>query len=227
MIYSRHIPLGTSGGNLHVCTHLPTCIHPEYWRRHALSRKDIDTIVAYLPTRMLWLVALGHGILCPWFTLRTSSSTALEVTMSGKSVAIDTMINKLGLALSSTNRLDVDSVESLEHIPPVPRSVIPEADFLRLTSHLTVTLLPRCLLNDTDPIPSIPYIWTYKDMQVVAIGLEGDVVCCNVVIPESDLISPLRGGYTHAAAIGIYEGRVYCLTDEVLLFAAAAAATSN
>ena len=216
-MYRTHtIPLGTGGAILQIQTYIPTCVTPEYWQRHTLSRHDIETIVSYVPTLFLWLVALTHGLHCPWYSLRTSAASTLDVTMSGKATAIELLLTTLGIQPSSTNRLDLHSVESFEHVPPVPRHTIPTADFLRLTHNLVGPLLPRCLLLDTDLIPQIPFIWSYRGLPLVAVGLEGDVVCCHVVVPEANYVYNPQG-YTHAPLVGLFEGVVYCLTDEVLL----------
>ena len=195
---------------------VPTCVKPDYWRRHNLSRKDIDTIIAYVPTKVIWMSAMVHGIGCPWFALRSSSSSVMDVTLSGKSQAIDLLLEKTQLTPSELNKLDVTSIESYEHIPPLPKSTISLADFNLISCGVVSQLLPRRL---SETIGMIPLVYRYKDMDVIPVGIEGASICCNIIVPEVSYTYVAEGvrGYTHDPKVGLYQGVVYCLTDELIL----------
>lgn len=214
------IALGSNGSSMHIRSRVPTCVGPDYWRRHNLSRKDIDTIISYVPTKVVWMAAMANGICCPWYSLRSSSSSTLDVTLSGKAVAVDLLLSKASFFPSGTNRLDVESIESFEHIPPIPKSLISAADFLHISSGVVSQLLPRALLLPNEPIGTIPFLYRYSGMDVIPVGIEGDSICCNVVIPESLYAYKEDGGhgYTHDPKVCRYQGIVYCLTDELVLF---------
>jgi hypothetical protein len=222
MLQTRTLPIGTNGSLMHIRSRVPTCVCPEYWRRHNLSRKDIDTIISYVPTKVIWMSAMMYGICCPWYTLRSSSASMMDVTLSGKAIAIDMLLAKTNIKPSSQNKLDVDSIESFEHIPPIPRSTINAIDFASISSGVVSQLLPRILLLPSETIGTIPMIYRYNDMDMVPVGIEGDSICCNVVIKESlyTYMDDIGRGYTHDPKIGQYQGEVYCLTDELVLLCA-------
>lgn len=208
------------GGTLCIKSDLPTCVLPEYWRRHNLSRKDIDTIISYVPTKVVWMSALLYGIYCPWYTLRSSSASTLDITLSGKAVAVDLMLEKAQVRPSEQNKLDVDSIESFEHIPPIPRSTINREDFTYISSGVVCQLLPRTLLLPAEPIGVIPLVYLYNGMYVVPVGIEGDSICCNVIVPESEYNrhrGNKRHGFTHDPKVCSYKDIIYCLTDELIL----------
>jgi hypothetical protein len=210
---------------MYVRSRVPTCICPEYWRRHSLSRQDIDTIIAYIPTKVVWMAALRYGICCPWYTLRSSAASTTDITLSGKSIAVDLILEKVQLKPPNQNKLDVDSIESFEHIPPIPKSRIDPTDFALISSGVVSQLLPRSLLHPNEPIGTIPLVYRYKDLEVIPVGLEGDSICCNVVVRESQYTykgeegswESSGRGYTHDPKVGQYDGTIYCLTDELIL----------
>jgi hypothetical protein len=218
---TRQQLLGTQG-QLTLRCRLPTCILPGYWQRHALSRKDIDTIVSYIPTRLLWMSAVLSGASCPWYSLRSSSASPMEVTLSGKAVAVDLILGAARVAPSLVHKLDVDSVESFEHVPPLPRYRIPEAEVAYISRGISSQLVPRVLLGAAEPVGSIPLIYPHLGQSWVPIGIEGASICCNAVVLEQDYVhmaGPQRG-FTHAPQVGIHNGQAYCLTDELVLFCA-------
>jgi hypothetical protein len=219
MFQTCTIPVGTSGGSMCIRSRLPVCVRPEYWKRHSLSRKDIDTIISYVPTKVVWMSAMTSGICCPWFTLRSSSASTLDVTLSGKAIAIDLLLNKAQIIPSIQSKLDVDSIESFEHIPPIPRSKISPQDFGYISSGVVSQLLPKSLLFADEPIGTVPFIYNYRGMRVIPVGIEGDSICCNVVVEESLYVyKDDRGrGYTHDPKVCQCDSIVYCLTDELIL----------
>jgi hypothetical protein len=202
--------------------HIPTCILPDYWTRHHLSRKDVDTIVAYIPTKIIWLCAMIYGITVPWYSLRSSSSTTMGITMSSKAVALDLILDKVGIKLDSQNRLDTESLESLDHIPPIPKYMISKTDYSLISSGITNDLLPTSLLLPSDSVGIIPIIYSYLNLEWVPVGIEGDSICCNAVVPykviQNDMTSEFRRGLTHDPKVGIYNENLYSLTDELILF---------
>jgi hypothetical protein len=206
---------------MNIQSRVPTCVLPAYWARHGLSRQDIDTIVAYIPTKVVWMCAILYGIPCPWFTLRCSSASVMDITLSGKSTAIDLLIEHAGLApLQNSHKLDVDSVESFEHIPPIPVHKITREDFTMISCGITSQLLPRRLLTTPDSIGVIPVIYPFNGIEWIPVGIEGDAICCNAVQSESSYTYQTGGGYTHEPMIGNYRGEIYCLTDVLILLTA-------
>jgi hypothetical protein len=200
---------------------MPTCVLPDYWARHGLSRKDIDTIVAYIPTKVIWMCAIMYGVPCPWFTLRCSSASVMDITLSGKSLAIDLLVKQAGLTPhQNCHKLDVDSVESFEHIPPIPRHTITREDFTFISRGITSQLLPRRLLTTPDSIGVLPVLYHFNNADWVPVGIEGDAICCNAIQTESSYTYQVGGGYTHEPMIGNYRGVIYCLTDELILLTA-------
>ena len=213
--------LGSRG---HLCLHtdLPTCILPAYWIRHHLSRQDIDIITNYIPTKLLWLCALGQGILCPWFMFRTSSSSQTDITMSGKSTAIDLILKHTGYVPPETNQLDVSSLESLDHIPPIPRISVGLDTINLLSTHISGILYPRSLLDPADDqIPEVSCMYRVHGLDVIPLGLEGTAIHCVAVVKESEYLSTLvqcsSRSYTHDPRVCLYKSQVYCLTDESVL----------
>ena len=143
----------------------------------------------------------------------------MDVTLSGKAIAVDMLLEKTNIKPSDQNKLDVESIESFEHIPPIPKSTINALDFALISSGVVSQLLPRILLLPSEGIATIPMIYRYQDMDMVPVGIEGNSICCNVVIKES-LYTYMEGtgrGYTHDPKVGQYQGDVYCLTDELVL----------
>lgn len=210
--------LPTGSVEMVVRARLPTCIQADYWRRHELSRNDIDTIASYIPTKLMWISAMVHGIHCPWFSLRSSSSSPIDVTYSGKAIAIDAILDKVNIRPSDTDKLDVNSLESFEHIPPIPRYSINSADFLHISSGITSGLVPRSLLVPSECIGSIPLTYNIKGKTWVPVGIEGDAVCCNSIVNEECYVyKDGPKGVTHDPKVGIYKSAVYCLTDELIL----------
>jgi hypothetical protein len=209
--------IGTNA-TMNLQSRVPTCIRPDYWKRHELSRQDIDTIVSYIPTKVIWMCAIMHGIACPWFTLRCSSSTTTDITLSGKSGAVDLLLERTNLTPSNnSHKLDTESIESFEHIPPIPKSRIGKHDFMTISCGIVSQLLPRRLLSSSDAIGLIPLIYRYNDLDWVPIGIEGDSICCNAIQKESLYTYKDSGGYTHDPMVGNYQNEIYCLTDEVIL----------
>jgi hypothetical protein len=223
MVQTCTVPLGSNGSSMCIRSRLPTCVSPDYWRRHNLSRQDIDTITSYVPTKVIWMCAMRYGICCPWFTLRSSSASTLEVTLSGKAAAIELLLTKADLRPSPLSKLDTESIESFEHIPPIPKSTISRADFIHISSGVVSHLLPRILLLPNETIGTIPFIYRYNGMDVIPVGIEGDAICCNVIVKESKYAYKEEGrghGYTHDPQVCRYNGDVYCLTDELILLCA-------
>jgi hypothetical protein len=196
---------------------LPTCVLPAYWKRHQLSRRDIDTIVSYVPTKLVWMSAVLCGVPCPWYSLRSSSASPTDATYSGKSQAVDCMLQKLSILPSVAHKLDVDSIESFEHVPPIPKYVLPSEEIVHLSRGLASQLTPRVLLGPSEPLGIIPLVYMYHGQWWVPVGIEGDAICCNALVREADYVHSGRG-YTHAPIVGVYQETVYCLTDELVLF---------
>jgi hypothetical protein len=213
------IPLGVNGSTMCIQSRIPTCVCPEYWKRHNLSRKDIDTIISYVPTKFLWMSAMLHGIMCPWYTLRSSSASVLEVTLSGKATAVDMILTQLGIQPSMQNKLDTESIESFEHIPPIPKNKISHTDFVHISRGLVSQLLPRSLLILNEPISTVPFIYNHNGIDMIPVGIEGDSICCNAVCKESiySYHDVKTRGYTHDPKVCDYNGEIYCLTDELVL----------
>ena len=199
---------------------LPTCILPQYWKRHTLSREEIDTILSYLPTKFVWMVGMVYGIHCPWFLLRSSASSTMGITLSGKALALEMILGKTNTVPRDGGDpvLDIDSIESLEHIPPIPRYYVSPEDFSHVCSGIILDLLPRSLLIPGEPIGTVPFMYQYLSMNWIPVGLEGSSVCCNALIKESDYVYKTDNrGYTHDPKVVAYVGEVYCLTDELIL----------
>jgi hypothetical protein len=205
--------------NIVIKGHLPTCILPDYWTRHRLSRRDVDTIVAYIPTKIVWMCAILFGISCPWYTLRSSSSSTMGITMSSKAVAIDMILEKTGLRLEDIDRLDTESVESFDHIPPIPKYLLSRPEYDSISCGITNDLLPRSLSLPSEPLGIIPIIFPYMGLNWIPVGIEGDSICCNAVRREDEHIqTESRPGITHDPKVGIWNEIVYFLTDELVLF---------
>jgi hypothetical protein len=142
----------------------------------------------------------------------------MDITLSGKSVAVDLLIERTGISLTlNTDKLDVDSVESFEHIPPIPKHNIDRADFSLISSGITSQLLPRRLLPFPDAIGIIPVIYRFNELDWVPVGIEGDSICCNAIQKEALYNYKVDAGYTHDPMIGKYGNEIYCLTDELIL----------
>ena len=153
---------------------------------------------------------------------RTSSSSQTDITMSGKSTAIDLILTHSGYVPPETNQLDVSSIESLDHIPPIPRIPVGLDTINLLSTHISGILYPRSLLDPADDqIPEVFYIYQVHGLDVIPLGLEGTAIHCVAVIKESEYLSALLHcsprSYTHDPRVCLYEGHVYCLTDESVL----------
>jgi hypothetical protein len=219
MLQIRTVSIGSNGSTMCIRSRVPTCVWPDYWLRHQLSRNDINTIISYVPTKVLWMSALMYGICCPWFALRSSSASMMDITLSGKAIAVDLLLERSNIKPSTQSKLDVDSIESFEHIPPIPKSTINASDFALISSGVVCQLLPRILLLPSEVIGTIPIIYRYKDLDLVPVGIEGDSICCNVIVKESCYMymENRNRGFTHDPKVGQYNGEVYCLTDELVL----------
>ena len=209
--------IGDNGGTIRITSRIPTCICPEYWQRHQLILSDVMQIVSYVPTNVVWMSAMICQLHCPWFVLRSSSSSTYDITLMGKSIAVEGIIRSRKRLLSTVSKLDTDSIESFDHVPPIPRSVISASDIQYVSSGITSQLMPRALTLPTESIGNIPLLYRYLDLDWVPVGLEGGAVCCNAVIPES-LHTYMHRGITHDPKVGLYKGVPYCLTDELILF---------
>ena len=208
------------GLTMRVRGRIPTCIIPSYWARHSLTREDIDTIISYVPTSVLWKCAILHGITPSWYSLRSSSSSSTAISLSGKAIAVDSLLEHLHISPSTgPNRLDTESIDSLEHIPPIPKYHVEKDIYQKLYSNISSQLLPASLMIPGDIIGTIPFIYSFMDQLWVPVGIEGELICCNVVIKESEYktCDIFNYGYTHLPKIGKYENDIYCLTDELIL----------
>lgn len=214
------IPIGEHG-RMKITSYIPTVVLPSYWIRHQLSRNDIDNIMAYIPTRLVWASAVISGIQCPWFTLRASSATSMGITLAGKAFAVDLLLEEYKIIPSTINKLDLDSVESFDHVPPIPKYVIDRSTFETISRCIVSHLMPRSLLTGDEQIGEIPFLYDFLKIQWVPTGIEGNSICCNRVTIESDFVYNRMGGFTHEPKLGIYNGATYCLTDEVILLSCA------
>jgi hypothetical protein len=143
----------------------------------------------------------------------------MGITMSSKAIALDMILDKTGIKLDTTDRLDTESVESFDHIPPIPKYFINKTDYDVIASGLTNDLLPRSLTSSTDSVGIIPIMYPYLGTQWVPVGIEGRSICCNAAIPETIQNNfEFRTGYTHDPKVGSHGGTIYCLTDELILF---------
>jgi hypothetical protein len=208
------------GITMSVYARLPTCILPCYWARHSLTREDIDTIVAYVPTSLLWKCAILYGISPPWYSLRSSSASSVTVSISGKAIAVDMILAQMDISPTSGVRiLDTESVDSLEHIPPIPKHRVSKEVYAMLHDNICGQLLPLTLLIPGDPVGCISYIYTFLGKKWVAVGIEGDSICINAIVNENEYetYAKFHYGYTHQSQIGKYKEDIYYLTDELVL----------
>jgi hypothetical protein len=209
------------GMQMTITLYVPTCILPEYWHRHGLSRKDIDHIVSYIPTKMLWICALAFNIRCPWYSLRVSASSIFAVTMSSKAVAVDLLLSHTQIKVSDVDTLETQSPDSFDHIPPIPMHSIDDGSFATISSGIMDDLLPAVLMDEDNVIPILPIMYQFMNRYWVPIGIEGDRICCNAVMLHTEYMkntSNVRMGITHAPRLGMYNSTLYCLTDECVLF---------
>lgn len=198
---------------------IPTCITVNYWKRHDLSKHDIECILSYIPTKMVWVSAILHGLSSPWFVFRSSSSSRFTITMVGKMIAVDQLLSYTHLKLSRRNQLDTVSVDSFEHIPPIPTHSISAQDYEYIYKGVVSHLLPRRLMVPGEVPGSIPLLYTYKDVQWVPVGIEGSSICCNAVCTEKHYKTHYNhAAITHEPMVGEYKKVVYVLTDELILF---------
>jgi hypothetical protein len=143
----------------------------------------------------------------------------MGITMSSKAIALDLILEKQGIKLNDQDRLDTDSIESFDHIPPIPKYIINREDYDVIASGITTDLLPRRLIGPNEPIGIIPIMYPYMNSNWIPVGIEGGSICCNAVLPETTLkLSTDRTGLTHAPKIGNYRNVIYYLTDELILF---------
>ena len=209
-----------SGLTVHVYGRLPTCILPSYWKRHNLTRKDIDTIISYVPTNILWKCAILYGITPPWYSLRSSSSSSVTVSLSGKAIAVEMLLDHTNV-IPSTDApvLDTDSVDSLEHVPPIPKYYVSKQIYDMLHNNICSQLLPESLILPGDSIGTISYLYTFLNRDWVPVSIEGESICCNAVIKKSNynVYAKFVSGYTHLSKIGTFKDELYILTDELIL----------
>lgn len=215
---SVQIRYGT--GMLHLRAHFPTVIQPSYWTRHRLSRNDVNNIISFIPTKLVWLCALFWGIHIPWFSLRSSAASMLEVTLTGKAAAVDMILEHSDTRLDTIDRLDMTSVESYDHIPPLPLHRIPVKDFEMLKRHLSTELWPESLLVPGEEHGRIHILYDALGIQWTPVRIEGQNICCNAVVKKSEYKRLSYGSLTHEPKMGIYKNIQFCLTDELALFAA-------
>jgi hypothetical protein len=71
---------------------LPEYIMPSYWTRHKLSRAAVVALLETCECPTLWKLALHLGSTVPPHVLRPSNYRAHEVLVSGKALAIDTVL---------------------------------------------------------------------------------------------------------------------------------------
>lgn len=215
--------------NLHFeITHrIPSCIHPAYWVRHALSLRDIQTIVSFVPAQYIWLVAYVNQIECPWFALRPTVSSDDYMTVSAKSTAMRLLLMRYhpDQQVCISNKLNITSPESLSHIPPIPSYILDHSTFSKLRMCISPPLVPRCLL-DLDSIPTVPFVLVYMDKCWLPVAFEGPAICCTCIVDEQSYLytipftCPTGDSYAHAPMVCIHDNVTYCLTDESILFTA-------
>ena len=204
---------------LTIVGHVPTCVLPAYWDRHALSPRDIECIVAAIPTRVLWISAVLHGFVPPWYSLHTSAATTFSVTLTGKTEAIEQLTRLRTSHGTYTDRIDRTVAASLNHVPPLPIHTIEKGLFDRMYANIVSHLMPAGLGHNTVD-NEVPGIFPFKDLEMVPVSIEGPFICCNActVITRDHVTSPARGGYTHMPKVGTHNGVRYALTDELMLF---------
>jgi hypothetical protein len=132
------------------------------------------------------------------------------------------MLERANLTPSNnSHKLDTESIESFEHIPPIPKYQINKHDFALISCGIVGQLLPRRLMSSSEHIGLIPLTYQYNQLEWVPVGIEGGAICCNAIQKESLYTYQTGGGYTHEPMIGSYQNEIYCLTDELILLTTA------
>jgi hypothetical protein len=186
----------------HIIIDLPTCIDPAYWSRHSLSMDDVYAIVQHVPTHYLWLMVLSYGGSCTWTSVRISHAHVFDTVVSGRNVAISTLIESSGYRPHTSkhrceNIYTDSALYNIRHIPPLPRHTISLDVFDIARRNLVVfqyTKGARDIDNAVVPTMYIPETVSYLGHQWAITSIEGDCVCATRVVTVSDANDTLDWG---------------------------------
>jgi len=131
--------------DIHGCTKttceftLPTSLLPTYWKRHNLSKQDLNSQQNYSEASTIWLLSLLYGVDSSSSSLKPSFSTATGVLVSSKAIAIRKLIRKLKIKFNSTSMIS-SGVASLVHIPGIPHNFVTGEKFEKISGLITPVL---------------------------------------------------------------------------------------
>lgn len=199
---------------------LPICLHPSYWQRHSLSFMDIETIMQYIPTKLMWLMAMTLGYTCRWNDIHPGSASSYDVTTGVKTDAMQHILRLSQYQDTGTNILYTPSINMYEHTPPIPLHKVSDTVFAYVSTKLVDDYRPLALYDIDNVIPSIVYLLEWGGLQWAPIRFEGDYILCTRVQPADESESFTYWsvpGYTHAPMVGLYNSVHYYLSDESML----------
>lgn len=194
---------------------LPTCILPEYWRRHKLSPDDVRLILTHIPTNVVWILAIMLGFTCPMHVLKISMSSMFDIVVTGKSPIVEDIIRLHVDFQNVINRIPRHRGDT--HVPPLPEYIIDQQMFADMLRHITNHLLPEKLVPSGDTIGHISKYFNINDIQYVPIAIEGDVICCQSMIPYDTYTNPIISSHASSPVIGRYNNQKYVLVDEFII----------
>jgi hypothetical protein len=165
---------------------LSRCMMPSYWKFAFLSRRDVMSILDFLPARDVWLLGLGLGVvsLSPSI-FKTAYAHLGDILITSKAGVITRILQKYEQLFEQNQQAMLDtSAASLHHVPALPKFFLYKQEYTKLSSTLTTNFQ----FYNTDQI-DVKEIFDYReDTKWIAIAFEGDCLHALRLVPYATYI---------------------------------------
>lgn len=196
---------------------LPSCVDNNYWLRHSLPQREIETLCNIAPTQLVWCAYMFSGMDLPWYAIKPTSGSPFEIAVTSKSMAIKHITSSF--SNEGPDVLDITRSKQVGHTPPIPLHRVSIDLFNWAQTKVVSHLLPIQLLQPGEEIGIIPATFEFLGNTWVVSSLDGDVVTCNAceVYHEQHALDKLDvRSLAHAPKVGMLKKVMYFLTDECI-----------
>ena len=191
---------------------IPSCVDPEYWRRHQLSLLDIQSIIEHIPSWYVWCISVVYNRFCTWSTVQIAYSTPHRLIVNNKSMALQNILKQMKYVPRATHRIDPMSHTVFNHLPPIPKYYVPHETFGRLVHNIVPNLAPVCF----QAVPgTIPYCESFMGRLWVPVHMNGDKICLHALNTPNNTVNT-SVAIVHQPLVGMYQNALVSLSDEVI-----------
>ena len=99
---------------------------PAYWDRHKLTASDLLHICSFSSSQLVLLLSMLSGIQLSASVVKTSFGNVCDILITSKSSSFRKAIHTLKYNCDKhmTNRLEISSMSSIDHLPALPRHYV-------------------------------------------------------------------------------------------------------